>query len=111
MYKCIQEEINDIKYNIFKLLMPTRGSSQKFIRKTISRKFHSFLVKHFNLNGRYRDGDRFLQRFEIPRKRKIEEGRLTRIGAFQMRVGNPKKLHDYTSQPQIGIRFIRLDDE
>lgn len=108
MVTIINQEVNDIRHNIFRLLKWTKNS-KKFYRRPISIKLHSKLIEDFNFNGRYKNGEEFLNHYEISRKRKIDNNSFSKIEAFQIRIENRKILNDIYSQPKISLRFIRID--
>lgn len=109
MPQTIKEQIiNDIRHNIYKLLRISKNC-KKFYRRPITKQLHSFLIKEFDFNGRFKDGEEFLQSFEISRKRMIDDSSFSKAEAFQIRLENPKLLNNVFSQPKISLRFIRID--
>ena len=104
----MREEVNDIKYHIFKLLRYSKNCKKSFIR-SISNSFYAYICEGFNFNGRFKNGDIFLQHFEIKKTRNSNERTYSEIDTFQLRLDRPKRMSGYVSQPRISIKFIRLD--
>lgn len=103
-----QQIVDDIHFNIVKLLKWTK-TCKKYYRRPISKQFYNFLIKEFGFNGRFKCGEEFLQHFEIPRKRTIDDNSYSKAEAFQIRIENLRTLNGVQSQPKISLRFIRID--
>ena len=86
-----------------------KGSCYRRFQRPISKVFLDHLVEKFGFNGRFKNGIKFLNFHKIPKLRQIQENAWTKVEAFQVRVGKPRKIDVYTSNATISIKFCRTN--